>query len=160
MNKIIFFGVLSFCIGLGVGYVVFSSYKPEGQIMNHTSASMHSMHGKHAMIEVDTSKSVPTISIEAIPDSKDGYNLRVVTKNYTFTPEKVGNAPVPNQGHAHIYVNDAKIARLYGEWFNISSSALKDGSNVIEVTLNADDHSEWVINGKHISDTVTVWKSK
>ena len=113
---------------------------------------------KHEMIQVDKNIPEPTISVEAIKDAKDGYNLHIVTTNYKWTPEKVNTSPIQGEGHAHIYVNGVKLARLYGEWFNISASELKEGANEITVTLNANDHSEWTLGEEHLSDTVIVTK--
>jgi len=36
-----------------------------------------------------------------------------------------------------------------------SNAALADGENVIEVTLNTNDHSEWTHAGEHITATLT-----
>lgn len=155
MQKIILSGMISLVIGFVVGYLIFSGPQTPAQM-----ASMQNMESMpHPMLEVDSSLPVPSVSLEAISDSKDGYNLHITTTNYTFTPEKVGESPTQNEGHAHLYVNGVKIARLYGPWFNISNSVLKDGENTVEVTLNANDHSEWMQNGTHISDIITITKT-
>jgi hypothetical protein len=116
------------------------------------------MEHAHAELEVDATKPVPTISVEALKDAKDGYNIHITTTNYAWAPEHVNGAAVQGEGHAHIYVNGVKIARVYGEWFNLSESTLQDGENIVEVTLNANDHSEWMHKGEHIADTVTITK--
>lgn len=150
-------------VGFIGGYVVFRVAPSDGMMMEDTTDSMTmNMDGEmamqHAMIEVSTSDVVPTVAIEAFPDSKDGYNIHLITTNYTFTPETVGQTATPNGGHAHLYVNGTKLARLYGPWFNLSASDLKDGENEVMVTLNADDHSEWAVGGKHISAQTVVTK--
>lgn len=118
---------------------------------------MGSSHGAHPMLEIQAGKPIPTLSLEALKDSKDGYNLHIKTTNFTFTPESVGGPALSNTGHAHLYVNGVKVARVYGPWFNIGNALLKDGENTILVTLNADDHSEWARDGKHLSaETVLV----
>jgi hypothetical protein len=65
-----------------------------------------------------------------------------------------------NQGHAHIYVNGVKVSRVYSKWYYLSSAFLKPGENNVSVTLNANDHSEWAINGTSISSSVRVRKAK
>ena len=163
MKNSLLYGILGLLIGFGGGYLS-SHAEPHSDkitMSDERAASMatgSAMDMHHAMLEVDSAKPVPTVSVEAIPDSKDGYNIHLTTTNYTFTPEKVGQAPIANQGHAHLYVNGVKVARLYGDWFNLSASTLKAGENAIEVTLNANDHSEWVIDGKHIAADVSVTK--
>ncbi len=151
------FVVGGFIAGIAVGYFLFqpvtdSAMKMDDAVGHHTTGM------GHEMLEVDTSKPVPTVTLLATKDSKDGYNLQLVTENFTFTPENVGGAPVANEGHAHLFVNGNKVARLYGDWFSLSSSHLKEGENIIEVSLNANDHSEWTVEGQHIGAEVTVSK--
>ncbi len=159
MKKNIKSGSIYFLVGLGLGFVIFSPlFNPEENVpmsmdkMDSTTMATHA----HSMLEVDKTVPVPTVEIESFKDEKDGYNLHVFTKNYVFTPEKVNSEPIQGEGHAHIYVNGIKAARLYGDWFNLPSSFLKDGDNVIEVTLNANDHSEWVVDGQHLSASTTI----
>jgi len=112
----------------------------------------------HPLREVAQTLPVPGVTIEAFRDSMDGYNVLLTTKDFTFTPETIGRAPVANEGHAHIYVNGIKAGRLYGHWVQIGSKYLTEEVNTIEVTLNANDHSEWAIDGKHIGSITKVGK--
>ena len=41
-----------------------------------------------------------------------GYNLEAKVSNFRFAPEDVNTAAKPGEGHAHLNVNDKKIARL------------------------------------------------
>ncbi|MEZ4104422.1 MAG: hypothetical protein R3B60_04000 [Candidatus Paceibacterota bacterium] len=155
------FSLIIFVLGAGSGYFIseFYKYKTESQLNNSLMLDMsNNMEHNHAMTEIDTNKPIPKIEIEAFKDSKGGYNLHIKTTNFTFTPENVGQAVVANEGHAHIYVNGTKIARLYGEWFYVSDEIFEDEINIIEVTLNANDHSELAIDGRHIADTFEVTK--
>lgn len=124
--------------------------------MAHDQAS--SGQQSHPEIEVDATKPVPSVSIESSPDSKDGYNLHFVTQNFTLTPENISKSPEANTGHMHLYVNGTKVSRLYGSWYHLSKNALKDGENKIEVTLNANDHSDWLHNGQHLAAQITLTK--
>ncbi len=150
------FGLVGMMVGGVIGYGVFALTPERVDVAAQDTAPVHAMN--HPMTEVGPNTPAPTVAIQAIKDSKDGYNVRVRTTNFTFTPEAVGTGAEPNKGHAHLYVNGVKIARLYGEWFNIGNSLLADGDNEILVTLNANDHSEWAQNGQHISATVMVRK--
>lgn len=116
------------------------------------------MHMNHETTEA-TSPS-PTVSALAYKDSKDGYNLKISTTNFTWTPERVNDVPVQKEGHAHVYVNDVKVARVYGAWFHIPSQYFVEGKNTIRVTLNTNSHSEWVFEGKHIQAEVIVEYTK
>lgn len=168
MNKNILINVLCVVAGLAAGYALFSVQAPKSadMAMNMDMSSGMDMSGdmdmsgmhNHPMVAVDTTQPVPTVSVEALKDTKDGYNLHITTENFTFTPEDINGDPTQGEGHAHIYVNDVKFARLYGNWFNLPAKALKDGENEIMITLNANDHSEWAISGQHVADTVVVTK--
>jgi hypothetical protein len=91
-------------------------------------------------------KPIPTVSLEAFPDTMGGYNIQIKTTNYTFTPKEAGKENTPNTGHAHVYVNEVKVGRAYGEWYNIPKSFFHTGMNTISVSLNGNDHSVWVLN--------------
>ena len=148
--------IVIFLIGAGAG-LIFSQLlfhfqsaelkKSQQQMQSTHSASMHSS------IEVSSDTPTPSIQMELKKDSKAGYNLSIKTENYTFTPEKVNAAPVQGEGHAHIYIDGVKIARLYGTEFHIPTDTLSKGVHEVQVTLNANDHSDWVKNGAHIQAT-------
>jgi len=156
--------IVGIIIGFGAGYYMYNT-APQGlsdlMMMEdemETDDSMDTMEHSHAMLEVDDSQPIPSVSLEALKDAEDGYNVRISVENFKLIPENVNGNPTPGEGHAHIFVNGTKIARLYGEWFHIGADKLESGSNTIEVTLNANDHSEWVHDEEHIADTVTVTK--
>ena len=64
-----------------------------------------------AALAVDAS-AAPSVRLQVIPLDDGSYNVRVQTMNFTFAPQNVGQAPEPGEGHAHLYVDDEKIARL------------------------------------------------
>lgn len=110
----------------------------------------------HALLEIDQSLPRPGVRLEVFPDAVSGLNLHLVTTSFTFTPELVNTAPRPNEGHAHVFVNGVKVGRVYGDWYHLDGALLTTGSNLIEVTLNANDHAEWTAGGEHITAAVTV----
>lgn len=112
----------------------------------------------HPILNVNAQLPEPTLKHIIYPDKKDGYNIQILTENFSFTPARINGDVQDNQGHAHLYINGEKIARLYGHWYHIPSSMLDTGMNYISVTLNANDHSEWAINNVPISSTVRVVK--
>lgn len=153
------FLILGIIIGHGISsYFLLDTYSPSiyygGGLQG--SSDMSNMHSGYAMIDVDILLPVPEVSLEVYKDGKDGYNIKIVTSNYKFTPEAVNFKPTQGEGYAHVYVNDVKIARLYNEWFHIPGEAFDQDTNLIEVVLNANDHSEWMIDDVHISATATV----
>jgi len=110
---------------------------------------------QHGFIEVSTDSIVPEIKkIELIKDPMAGWNLYLQTANFTFTPENASKEHLPGQGHAHLYINGNKIARLYGNWFHIEE--LKNVENSIEVSLNANTHEIMMCKGIPISKMILV----
>ena len=99
---------------------------------------------KHARIEATAP--YPTLDVDLIKDTKDGYNLIIQTTNFKFAPENVNQANNGNEGHAHIYINDVKY-RQYSPYFHLSNNLLEKGENEIKVTLNANDHGHLMANG-------------
>ncbi|MBQ1203928.1 MAG: hypothetical protein IIX61_09075, partial [Loktanella sp.] len=71
-----------------------------------------------------------------------------------FTPELVNSDNVDNTGHAHLYINDMKMARLYGPHFHIHE--LPEGEHEIAVTLSSNDHSYYFVDGNLIQARTTI----
>lgn len=107
----------------------------------------------HATQEVDPN-TPPEVTLAVSEDALSGWNVVVSTHNFSFAPEMVNQANVPHHGHAHLYVNGQKIARLYGPAFHIAD--LPEGRNVVSVSLNANDHSDLTLNSQPIVAEVTV----
>ncbi|MGR3513023.1 MAG: hypothetical protein ACU0GG_09685 [Paracoccaceae bacterium] len=107
----------------------------------------------HATQEVNPD-APPELTLSVTQDTLSGWNVLVSTRNFTFAPEMVNQPNVPQHGDAHLYVNGQKIARLYGPAFHIAD--LPEGRNDISVSLNANDHSDLVLNGQPIAAEVVV----
>lgn len=137
--------IISFCIGAVIGFSISTAPFSMQKEMDHTG---------HEMIQA--ANPIPTITLDVTEDMKDGYNLHIKTENFTWSPEKVNAEPTQGQGHVHVYINNEKVARLYSPWMHIPSKLLKKGENILMVTLNADNHSEWMHNGEHIAATYEV----
>ena len=105
-------------------------------------------HKHHGQQETSGYEAIPTIKLDVIKDTASGWNLHLITENFTFTPENIDQKVDKPEGHAHVYVDDKKIARIYGSWYHLSG--LTPGPHTIRVSLNANDHSEFVLNGEPI----------
>ena len=140
------------CILVGVLLApLFYQAKPEEHEHHHEHGDQHlnheHQHHSHGLIEV-TSEKVPEIKIELVKDKISGWNLWVKTQNFTFTPEKINQKPIQNEGHAHIYVDGEKLTRLYGHNYHLSEFA--PGKHEVSVSLNGNDHSNFAVNGQPI----------
>ncbi|WP_298859193.1 hypothetical protein [uncultured Sulfitobacter sp.] len=160
MRKIMIF-VIGLTFGIAGGFTVAagSGIKIEGHDhaeMDHStmdhSATGHSDAG-HAMLhdmplEIDAA-SAPTIDIMVTKDLMAGYNLHVVADGFRFAPKSASLAHVAGEGHAHIYVNGVKLARLYSDWYHLDT--LPKGDVEIEVSLNSNDHRPLALDGTLIT---------
>lgn len=162
MQKITFLAVGA-ALGLAVGVfasgtLLMDDHSHDVDMPTSTDSHDHAdmvMHNHDAVAVLDIA-TAPTVEVMAIPDTKSGYNVRLITDNFTFTPDAAGGENVQGQGHAHIYVDDVKMARVYGEWVHLPAEAFTAGANTIRVTLNANDHSEWQVEGESIQAEVVV----
>ena len=112
------------------------------------SAHMHT-----TKYEVEAEKA-PKVELVVSEDAKSGYNIKIITTDYKFTPENVNQENIPNEGHAHLYIDGVKIARLYSPYFHYDGNF--EGTKTFRVTLNANDHSEYALNGETIASEIQV----
>lgn len=112
-------------------------------------ADMHSR-----QVVVPDSAAVPEVELNIKEDELSGWNIHLETKNFRFTPEKFGQAHVLGEGHAHLYLDDKKIARIYNSWYHLSE--LLPGAHTLSVTLNTNNHDEYVFDGAVIVDEVKI----
>lgn len=148
-KKILLYAVLFLAFGFILGYsVAFITLHPTAK------DKLFERDVVHNKMSLSETKTAPSVKVSVTKDNKAGYNVFIDTKNFTFTPENVGKGNIANQGHAHLYVNGKKIARVYGHWHYIP--LLEPGRNDIRVTLNANNHDEYAISGQTIGDTVVM----
>lgn len=108
----------------------------------------------HPGNKVEAEKPYPIIKLKLIKDNIDGYNLSIDLDNFTLAPEQVGRKNKPNTGHLYLYVNDIKIARIYSNWIHIPGRYFSLKENYIKVTLNANMHDEFTIDGNPIQANI------
>ncbi len=123
----------------------------------HTAGSAgggEHLHAHDELVEVPDGAEVPTVMVHLSPDPGGGWNLHLMTEHFTFAPERVNGDHVVGEGHAHLYVDGNKLARLYGPWFHIP--ALPSGDRTLSVSLNANDHRTYGHNGQPVEAAVSV----
>lgn len=123
-----------------------------------TQSSPRSHHGvthqgaTHAALAIAADESAPSVQLHAIKDPVAGWNLHIVTDNFRFAPERAGQPHVLGEGHAHLFVDKVKIARVYGSWFHLAK--LPPGEHRLKVTLNTNDHKNYVVGDQAIGDEI------
>jgi hypothetical protein len=143
--------VIVFVIGFVIGN--YTGYFVENEEDNgHTHTLPHS-HGNmtHGMVEVKNYTNIPTVDLVVHVDPKAGWNLQVKTTNFVWAPWNASLEHVPGEGHAHLYIDGDKVTRIYGEWYLIPE--LTSGMHEIKVSLSANNHDDYVLDGVVIADT-------
>lgn len=113
-------------------------------------ASAHD-HGANKIHEVKEGQ-VPTISLDVKKDPTGGFNVQVLTTNFRWTPEKASATHVEGEGHAHVYLADQKIIRLYNSWFHLNTFqfASTSGEQLLRVELVGNDHAPITADAQQI----------
>jgi len=125
-------------------------------ILNPQTASAHD-HGANKIHEVHGGKT-PTISLDVKKDPTGGFNVQVMTTNFAWTPESASEKHIEGQGHAHVYLADQKIIRLYNNWFHLNTFqfATTSGEQLLRVELVGNDHAPIAVNAQPISSELIV----
>ncbi len=113
-------------------------------------------HSQHPLVEIPEGQPGPALRIRLSADTMDGFNVFLETQNFRFTPENVDTAPVANEGHAHLYVNGEKVARMYSPWHHLPGKLLREGINRLEVEFSTNDHAVWGAAGDPIGADVLI----
>ncbi len=111
--------------------------------------------GPHQLRNVDPS-AAPSVSLAVTADEHGGWNVHVDSEDFTFTPEQISGPARAHEGHAHLFIDGVKYTRIYSEWSFLPAAAIPPGTHMIDVTLNANDHTTWATNGKPVSASTTV----
>lgn len=143
--------VLSILLGAGGGFVLGATTSSGDTETTKMAANMSQGHSEMFMVSAEEA---PSVKVMVTEDKKSGYNMKIMTEKFTFSPDKVNGENVVGEGHAHLYVDGEKIGRLYGPDFHYGGSF--EGTKTFKVTLNANDHSEYAVDGKIISAEVEV----
>ena len=104
----------------------------------------------HPLKELAEGEVVPTLSLSLEKDSMSGWNVFFSTNHFTLTGIGVGGEYKTGEGHAHLYLDGRKIARIYGNAYQLPE--LAPGRYHLRATLNSHDHNRLAINGKEIAD--------
>lgn len=151
--------LIGLVFGGGIGFLIAASNGVTLDGHDHAAAPAaqdiahdHTQHDHSAM--QDVTDNTPTLAVTIVADPASGWNLHLEVANFRFAPEHAGQSAVDGEGHAHIYVNGTKLARIYGDWYHIAS--LPKGAVNIEVGLYSNDHKALATNGTAISQTVVI----
>lgn len=132
----------------------------DGDIIDQTitveeaaSEGGHHHHGDETA-EVAADLPTPSVSIEVFEDPKSGWNVRAIPTNHEMNARAVSTDAVDGEGHMHLYVDDKRVTRMYGEWYHLADQT--DGDHTIRVELSANDHLPLSIDGDIVEASTTI----
>ncbi|WP_170764099.1 hypothetical protein [Ruegeria lacuscaerulensis] len=154
-----------FAIGLvfgsGAGFVLAAANgvtfdgHDHGDPAHHGGSAAETVaHDHSTAVNLPAGPDAPGLEIALTQDPTAGWNLHVMPQNFRFAPENASAADKDGEGHAHVYINGEKLARLYGNWIHIPD--LPKGETEVSVSLNANSHSPLLVNNVPVSTAVTV----
>jgi hypothetical protein len=156
-TNLILIGIIIAVLAFGGGYLFATTLDSDNTETQNDSSSMESdvMEHSHSSTFEVSEEEAPSVAVEVTQDAKSGWNVHIITSDFVFTPEAASTPTnVIGEGHAHLYVDGVKIARVYGDWFHYPENF--EGEKEFRVTLNANDHSDYAVNGEVIESSVYV----
>lgn len=149
--------LLALVIGFGGGYLVADDrgevHPHEDEATTHETSMKDDQHMHAEVLELTNEEALPSVVLAVTKDPTLGWNAKVTLENFIFSPENVSTEHVLGEGHAHIYVNDTKINRIYGDWYHLSDLTTGDE---VSVRLSTNDHREIAYQGEVIADRVII----
>ncbi|QQR92732.1 MAG: hypothetical protein IPJ89_00620 [Candidatus Iainarchaeum archaeon] len=106
------------------------------------------------LYNIPAGETIPSIRMEVELDHDAGWNVHLITNDFAFAPEHVGQAHLPGEGHVHLYVDGEKIARVYGEWYHLQE--LPGGNHYLSAVLTTNDHKLYAVEGQTIQAGLVV----
>jgi hypothetical protein len=139
--------LIGLVFGGGIGFTIAAGNSVTFDGHDHATGHGGGGHDHSAITSIDlpASDTAPTLAAQIFKDQASGWNLKIEKTNFTFAPQNASKVDVTGEGHAHLYVNGDKTARLYADWFHIDH--LPEGDVLIEVALNSNDHSQLSVDG-------------
>lgn len=129
-----------------------------GEMMDHS----------HLPIAVPAGAPGPGLSLVLSRDAMTGFNLKIITRNFSMMPPPAGVTDMQRlmgatvdgngliEGHAHLYVNGVKVQRLYGHDVHLPATLFKPGVNQITVSINNHGHLYWTFDQRQILATLFI----
>jgi hypothetical protein len=96
----------------------------------------------------------PKLSVSA-PNGvrKSGFDIKLDVENFSFVLAPDDAQHIPNEGHAHVYLNGLKLGRLYNSTFTLGEVPANEYE--LRVTLNSNDHRPYLTEGSAVQEALS-----
>ncbi|GAB2948433.1 hypothetical protein GCM10023080_003900 [Streptomyces pseudoechinosporeus] len=105
--------------------------------------------------EVDK-KRAPEVGIEVLPDTREGWNVRLTVGDFRFSPTGTKKAAVQGRGYALLRLDGRPVAELRDPTHHLPGSSVTRGTHKITVRLHADDDTVWAVDGEPVERTADI----
>lgn len=114
--------------------------------------SMGGMHHGAALAVEATPSPILALTVLETPSS-EGFEVGLGLENFEFLVAADDAEHVPNQGHAHVYLNGLKLGRLYEDTLRVGG--LKSGDYSLRIGLFTNDHRPYGLAGDPVEAVYT-----
>ncbi|MHC3473974.1 hypothetical protein ACYF6T_35480 [Streptomyces sp. 7R007] len=130
-----------------------ASPSPVGKLLDETDKQ-----GRHYR-EVGK-KDAPEIDVEVQPADDDTWNVRLIVRNFRFSPAGVQARAVAGRGYAYLYVDGRLVTRLRGPAYRLPARLVPHGTHHVTARLYADDGTVWAVDGDPVESTADITASE
>lgn len=124
-----------------------------GHSDSHDSHDSHD-HSHENNLDVSQLADPPTVSISGSVAETGEVNLNFSVENLELIPINPPTEHKPGQGHLHLYVDGVSVEMLHETSYVVNG--LKKGLHDFRVTISTNDHREYYVDGKAISDSISI----
>lgn len=103
-----------------------------------------------ATLRIPEKLPVPKIELRFYPDDESGLNLIIDLLDFEMGPPGLLYDKRKPVGQANLYVNGARVRRIYGPYQHLPRELFKPGANLVKVSLTDHDHQPWLRDGKKV----------
>ena len=140
-------------VGVAALSLLLAASLTSAQEHSHSSHSGHE-EADHSAVMSMPAETAPTLQAAPTLTAVDRVDFELATTRFEFSREHADQAHVPGEGHAHLYVNGEKAARVYSNRHSVNS--LSPGVHTIRIGLFTNDHAAYAADGNPVVSTAVV----
>ncbi|MGW2381288.1 hypothetical protein [Streptomyces sp. NPDC001658] len=130
-----------------------SSPSPVGELLDDRDKQGHRYR------EVDE-KGAPDVGIEVQPAAGGAWDVRLIVRDFRFSPAGTPARAVAGRGFARLFVNGRPVVLLRTPEYRLPARYVPHGTHHLTARLYADDSTVWAVDGKPVESTADITASE